>query len=44
VLVDYGPTVRNARIVHASVHGLVRRLEDAHAGEDALVIGIPSTS
>ena len=31
------PSVRNARIVAASIHGLVRRVQDAHASEDELL-------
>jgi hypothetical protein len=36
ILVDYSPAVRNARIIHAAIHGLV---EDAGAKEDELLLG-----
>jgi hypothetical protein len=40
VLIDYSPGVRNPRILRAQIRGLVRRLEDAHATEDELIVGI----
>jgi hypothetical protein len=40
VLVDFDPKLTNARLIHASIHGLVRRMEDTHADEDELVRGI----
>jgi len=41
VRIDFDPKVTNARLIHAGIHGLVRRMEDVHAGEDELLLRIP---
>ena len=40
ILIDLSPSIRNARIVPASIHALVGRLEDAHAKEDELQLRV----
>ena len=38
---DFHPSIRNARLVHAAVHGLVRRCADDHRKADELIAAIP---
>lgn len=40
ILVDFHPAIRNARIILAAIHGLVRRVEDAHGSEDELMLRV----
>ena len=40
IAVDYSLGVRNPRILHAQIHGLVRRMEDGWAKEDELLLRI----
>jgi len=40
ILVDFDPGIRNARVVLAGLHGLVRRMEDRHASEDELIAAV----
>ncbi len=41
VIVDYHAAIRDAVVVHASIVGLVMRLQDGHATEDELIAAIP---
>jgi hypothetical protein len=40
VLVDFDAKVLGARLIHAGIHGLVRRMEDTHADEDELLMRV----